>query len=102
MKLSLGLTQLSVHVYLLRTFKDDLLLFFNNVSLRKPLATEEVRHYNINKPAQIVKLECKLYNQDKMHVASLYLDLQRQGHALPHHHTDFMEDFVAKLNLLAA
>ena len=43
MKLSLGLTQLSVHVYLLRTFKEDLLLFFNNVSLRKPLATEEVR-----------------------------------------------------------
>jgi hypothetical protein len=43
MKLSLGLTQLSVHVYLLRTFKEDLLLFFNNFSLRKPLATEEVR-----------------------------------------------------------
>ena len=50
-----------------------------------------------------MKLECKLYNQDKMHVASLYLDLQQQGHGLLHHHeTDFMEDFVAKLNLLAA
>jgi hypothetical protein len=76
MKLSLGLTQLSVHVYLLRTFKEDLLLFFNNVSLRKPLATEEVRcKLLINKYRQILKLECKLYNQDKMHVASLYLDL---------------------------
>ena len=89
-------------MYLLRTFKEDLLLFFNNISLRKPLATEEVRRKDINQCLQIVKLECKLYNQDKMHVASLYLDLQRQGHALPHHHTDFMEDFVAKLNLLAA
>ena len=43
MTLSLGLTRLSVHVYLLRTFKEDLLLFYNNVSLRKPLATEEVK-----------------------------------------------------------
>ncbi len=44
MTLSLGLTRLSVHVYLLRTFKEDLLLFYNNVSLRKPLSTDAVTH----------------------------------------------------------
>ncbi len=43
MRLSMGLTSLSVHVYLLRTFKDDLLIFYNNVSLKKTLASENVR-----------------------------------------------------------
>ena len=42
MTLSMGLSSLSVHVYLLRTFKDDLLIFYNNMSLKKTLATESV------------------------------------------------------------
>lgn len=57
--------------------------------------------FGLNKYFQIVKIECKLYNSDKMHVASLYVDLQRQGLAMPIME-DFMADFMARLNLEAA
>ena len=34
--------KISVFIYASRTFKEDILLFFNDVSLRKPLSTENV------------------------------------------------------------
>jgi hypothetical protein len=42
-----------------------------------------------------------MYNSDKMHVASLYVDLQRIGNIMPVME-DFMADFMARLNLEAA
>ena len=42
-KLDQKCNKLSVFIYATRTFKEDILLFFNDVSLRKALATEEVR-----------------------------------------------------------
>lgn len=81
--------KISVYVYANRTFKEDLLLFYNDVSLRKPLAT-----------TNIVKIEAKLYNSDKVHVANIYLELQRKGPGIAH--DDFMSEFTQKLNLEAA
>jgi hypothetical protein len=46
--------KISFYVYATRTFKEDILLFYNDVSLRKPLAT-----------TNIVKVAAKLYNSDK-------------------------------------
>lgn len=74
------MNKISVSVLATRTFKEDILLFLNDVSLRKPLATES-----------IVKIESKLYNSDKVHVASLYLEMQRQGGIA------VMEDFMADI-----
>jgi hypothetical protein len=47
-----------------KVLKDDVLLFFNDLHLKKVKITN-----------QIVKTECKLFNSDNMHIASLYLDL---------------------------
>jgi len=41
-KMTHGCHKIGVYVYAQRTFKEDLLLFFNDISLRKPLSTEEV------------------------------------------------------------
>jgi len=37
--------KISVAIYSNRTFKEDILLFFNDVSLRKPLSTEQVSYF---------------------------------------------------------
>ena len=42
MRLHMGCNKLQVYVYAVRTFKEDVLLFYNDVSLRKPLSTEQV------------------------------------------------------------
>jgi len=42
LRLNFGVNKISIFVYAIRTFKEDLLLFFNDVSLKKPLSTEEV------------------------------------------------------------
>lgn len=81
--------KISIYVYAMRTFKEDLLLFYNDVSLRKPLAT-----------TNIVKIEAKLYNSDKVHVANIYLEMQRKGPGIAHE--DFMSELTQKLNLEAA
>ena len=41
--LNQGCAKLSIYVYALRTFKEDLLVCFNDLSLRKPLATDGVK-----------------------------------------------------------
>lgn len=42
-KLNQGANKLSVHLYANRTFMDDILLFHNDVSLKKVLSSENVR-----------------------------------------------------------
>jgi len=46
---------------------------------------------------QIVKIEVKLYNSDKVHVANLYLEMQRQGGVIKVN--DFMADITQRLNM---
>ena len=41
-KLIIGCSKISIYVYAPRTFKEDILLFYNDISLRKPLSTEGV------------------------------------------------------------
>ncbi|CDW73311.1 tectonin beta-propeller repeat-containing protein 1 [Stylonychia lemnae] len=88
-KLDQKCNKISVFIYANRTFKEDILLFFNDVSLRKPLSTE-----------QIVKIEAKLYNSDKVNVANLYLEMQRQGQIISNQ--DFMADITQRLNIEAS
>ena len=47
--LNQGCAKLSIYVYALRTFKEDLLVCFNDLSLRKPLATDGVKSFFVNK-----------------------------------------------------
>lgn len=82
MKLNLGINKISAYVYANRTFKEDIMLFYNDISLKKCLSTDN-----------IVKIECKLYNSDRMHCASLFLDMQRIGETLPM--DNFMADFIS-------
>jgi hypothetical protein len=42
MSLNFGVNKITIGVYANRTFKEDLLLFYNDVSLRKLLSTEDV------------------------------------------------------------
>ena len=39
-QLNTGANKLSISVYAIRTFKEDILLFFNDVSMKKALTTE--------------------------------------------------------------
>jgi hypothetical protein len=45
LKLTLGVNKISVYVYANRTFKEDIMLFYNDISLRKPLQTDNVIRY---------------------------------------------------------
>ena len=47
-----------------------------------------------------MKIEGKLYNSDKVHVSSLYLEMQRKGAVMPQN--DFMSDFTQRLNIESA
>ena len=49
-KLNHGTNKITVYVYASRTFKEDLLLFYNEVSLRKPLSTEDVNEIDAFDP----------------------------------------------------
>lgn len=42
-KLNPSSNKISISVYAIRTFKEDVLLFFNDVSLNKALSTENVK-----------------------------------------------------------
>jgi len=64
MKLSSFCNKLSINIYISRMFQDDILMFSNDVSLKKVMSTDK-----------IVKLETKLYNADKVHGASIYLEM---------------------------
>ncbi len=43
MKLALGVNKISAYVYANRAFKEDIMLFYNDISLKKCLATDNVR-----------------------------------------------------------
>jgi hypothetical protein len=45
LKLTLGVNKISVYVYANRTFKEDIMLFYNDISLRKPLQTDNVSSF---------------------------------------------------------
>ena len=42
MKLNLGINKISAYVYANRTFKEDIMLFYNDISLKKCLSTDNV------------------------------------------------------------
>jgi hypothetical protein len=42
MKLTLGINKISAYVYANRTFKEDIMLFYNDISLKKCLSTDNV------------------------------------------------------------
>ena len=42
MKLTLGINKISAYVYANRTFKEDIMLFYNDISLKKCLQTDNV------------------------------------------------------------
>ena len=44
-----------------------------------------------------MKLESKLYNSDKVNVANLYIEMQRQGHIVSK--DDFLADIAQRLNI---
>lgn len=44
-----------------------------------------------------MKIESKLYNSDKVHVANLYLEMQRRGSIVSGN--DFMADITQRLNI---
>lgn len=44
MKLTLGINKISAYVYANRTFKEDIMLFYNDISLKKCLSTDNVTY----------------------------------------------------------
>lgn len=47
MKLTLGINKISAYVYANRTFKEDIMLFYNDISLKKCLSTDNVSTFKI-------------------------------------------------------
>jgi hypothetical protein len=62
--LSYGVTKVSIRGFHLRKIGGKSLAFFNDLSLKKVLDTQEV-----------LKYECQLLGESKAHVASLYVHL---------------------------
>lgn len=62
--LSYGVTKISIKGYFVRKIGGKSLAFFNDLSLKKVLETQEVMKY-----------ECQLLGESKAHVASLFLHL---------------------------
>lgn len=70
--LSYGVTKVSIKGFYVKRLGGKSLAFFNDLSLKKVLDTE-----------QMLKYECHLLGEGKTHVASLFVHLQRQGDATP-------------------
>ncbi len=68
---------------------DDVLLFYNDVSLSKVLGTDD-----------IVKRMVKLFNIDSVQVASLYMEMQKQGEGLTGN--NFMHDLSKRLGIASS
>lgn len=70
--MSYGVTKISVKAFNVSKIGGKSLAFYNNLSLLKLFHTED-----------ILKFECQLYGEGKSYQASLYMQLKRDGDALP-------------------
>lgn len=69
---SFGVTKISVKAFHPGKLNKNSLAFYNDLSLKKLLESENVHKY-----------ECQLYGEGKIHKASLFLQLRREGDAMP-------------------
>ena len=70
--LAYGVTKVTVKGFYVRKIGGKVLAFFNDLSLKKVLDSQD-----------LLKYECQLFGESKTHAASLYVHLQRQGEAKP-------------------
>ena len=68
-----GVTKISVKGYYPKgALQGNSLIFYNDISLQKVLQSEE-----------IIKLETQLIGEGNQHAASLFLQMKREGAAMP-------------------
>ena len=70
--LSFGVQKISIKGFHIRVIGGKSLAFFNDLSIKRVLDTDE-----------LLKYECQLFGEARAHVASLYVHLQKMGDSLP-------------------
>lgn len=71
-EMSYGVTKITIQGYYPRKLGGKILAFYNDLSLGKLFETD-----------QILKYECQLYGEGKNYQASLFIQLKREGDAMP-------------------
>ena len=72
LNLSYGVTKLKIQIFHPKGMRGKVLAYHNDLTLKRVFQTED-----------ILKYECQLYGASKTYQASLYLQLKREGDAMP-------------------